>query len=97
MGRWDDEWHYERKDKKKRDWIRIARYAIYGGFALYIKLGILNTSVMYELSFSVKLISFPKLKTSTSTITYSYSRPMSMIFSEMTAEAHLIFAIHGIQ
>lgn len=34
MGRWDDEWHYERKDKQKRDWIRIARYAIYGGFAI---------------------------------------------------------------
>ncbi|MGE5821358.1 MAG: hypothetical protein ACM31M_02085 [Nitrososphaerota archaeon] len=34
MGRWDDDWHYERKDKKKRDWIRIARYAIYGGFAI---------------------------------------------------------------
>lgn len=33
MGRWDDDWHYVRKDKKKRDWIRIARYAIYGGFA----------------------------------------------------------------
>ncbi|HEX5920681.1 MAG TPA: hypothetical protein VFY55_02770 [Nitrososphaeraceae archaeon] len=34
MGRWDDDWHYDRKDKKKRDWIRIARYAIYGGFAI---------------------------------------------------------------
>lgn len=34
LGRWDDEWHYEPKDKKKRDWIRIARYAIYGGFAI---------------------------------------------------------------
>jgi hypothetical protein len=34
LGRWDDEWHYESKDKKKRDWIRIARYAIYGGFAI---------------------------------------------------------------
>jgi hypothetical protein len=34
LGRWDDEWHYERKGKKKRDWIRIARYAIYGGFAI---------------------------------------------------------------
>lgn len=34
MGRWDDDWHYVRKDKKKRDWIRIARYAIYGGFAI---------------------------------------------------------------
>ncbi|MGI0031031.1 MAG: hypothetical protein ACRD80_05560 [Nitrososphaeraceae archaeon] len=34
MGKWDDDWHYERKDKKKRDWIRIARYAIYGGFAI---------------------------------------------------------------
>ena len=34
MGRWDDDWHYERKDKKKRDWIRITRYAIYAGFAI---------------------------------------------------------------
>lgn len=34
MGRWDDDWHFDRKDKKKRDWIRIARYAIYGGFAI---------------------------------------------------------------
>ena len=34
MGRWDDDWHYDRKVKKKRDWIRIARYAIYGGFAI---------------------------------------------------------------
>lgn len=35
MGRWDDDdWHYDRKDKKKRDWIRIARYTIYGGFAI---------------------------------------------------------------
>ena len=34
MGRWDDEWHYEPKDRKKRDWIRIARYAIYGGFVI---------------------------------------------------------------
>jgi hypothetical protein len=34
MGRWDDEWHYEPKDRKKRDWIMIARYAIYGGFAI---------------------------------------------------------------
>jgi hypothetical protein len=34
LGRWDDEWHYEPKDKKKRDWIRIARYAIYGGFGI---------------------------------------------------------------
>jgi hypothetical protein len=34
LGRWDDDWHYDRKDKKKRDWIRIARYAIYGGFAI---------------------------------------------------------------
>ena len=34
MGRWDDDWHSDRKEKKKRDWIRIARYAIYGGFAI---------------------------------------------------------------
>jgi hypothetical protein len=34
LGRWDDDWHFDRKDKKKRDWIRIARYAIYGGFAI---------------------------------------------------------------
>ena len=34
MGRWDDECHYDRKYKKKRDWRRIARYAIYGGFAI---------------------------------------------------------------
>ena len=34
MGRWDDDWHYEGKHKKSRDWIRIARYAIYGGFAI---------------------------------------------------------------
>ena len=34
MGRWDDDWHSDRKVKKKRDWIRLARYAIYGGFAI---------------------------------------------------------------
>lgn len=34
MGGWDDDWRYSRKDKKTRDWIRIARYAIYGGFAI---------------------------------------------------------------
>jgi hypothetical protein len=34
LGRWEDNWHYDRKDKKTRDWIRIARYAIYGGFAI---------------------------------------------------------------
>jgi hypothetical protein len=34
LGRWDDDWHSDRKEKKKRDWIRIARYAIYGGFAI---------------------------------------------------------------
>jgi hypothetical protein len=34
LGRWDDDWHYDSKVKKKRDWIRIARYAIYGGFAI---------------------------------------------------------------
>ncbi len=34
MGGWDDDWYYHRKDKKTRDWIRIARYAIYGGFAI---------------------------------------------------------------
>jgi hypothetical protein len=34
LGRWDDDWHSDRKVKKKRDWIRIARYAIYGGFAI---------------------------------------------------------------
>src|SRR4029079_3181898 len=34
MGRWDDDWHYEGKNKKSRDWIRIAKYAIYGGFAI---------------------------------------------------------------
>lgn len=34
MGGWDDDWRYYRKDKKTRDWIRIARYAIYGGFAI---------------------------------------------------------------
>jgi len=34
LGRWDDDWHYEGKHKKSRDWIRIAKYAIYGGFAI---------------------------------------------------------------
>ena len=34
MGGYDDDWRYYRKDKKTRDWIRIARYAIYGGFAI---------------------------------------------------------------
>jgi hypothetical protein len=34
LGGWDDDWRYYRKDKKTRDWIRIARYAIYGGFAI---------------------------------------------------------------
>jgi hypothetical protein len=34
LGRWDDDRQYNRKDKKTRDWIRIARYAIYGGFAI---------------------------------------------------------------
>ena len=34
MAGWDDDWRYYRKDKKTRDWIRIARYAIYGGFAI---------------------------------------------------------------
>ncbi len=38
MGRWDnnnDEGsHYKNRGKKTRDWIRIARYAIYGGFAI---------------------------------------------------------------
>ena len=34
MGRWDDDWHHDSKVKKKRDWIRIARYGIYGGFAI---------------------------------------------------------------
>jgi hypothetical protein len=34
LGGWDDDWRYSRKDKKTRDWIRIARYAIYGGFAI---------------------------------------------------------------
>jgi hypothetical protein len=34
LGRWDDDWHYDSKVKKKRDWIRIARYAIYGGFVI---------------------------------------------------------------
>ena len=35
MGSWDDDdRHYDRKGKKKRDWIKIARYAIYGGFAI---------------------------------------------------------------
>ncbi len=34
MGRWDDDWHYEGRHKKTRDWIRIARYVIYGGFVI---------------------------------------------------------------
>jgi hypothetical protein len=38
LGRWDnnnDEGsHYKNRGKKTRDWIRIARYAIYGGFAI---------------------------------------------------------------
>ena len=38
MGRWDnnnDEGsHYKNRGKKTRDWIRIARYVIYGGFAI---------------------------------------------------------------
>jgi len=39
LGRWDnnndDEGsHYKNKGKKTRDWIRIARYAIYGGFVI---------------------------------------------------------------
>lgn len=34
MGRWDDGRHYSGKDKKKRDWIKIARRAIYAGFVI---------------------------------------------------------------
>ena len=34
LGEWDDDWQFNRKDKKTRDWIRIARYAIYGGFVI---------------------------------------------------------------
>jgi hypothetical protein len=34
MGRWDDGSIDTNKGKKTRDWIRIARYAIYGGFAI---------------------------------------------------------------
>lgn len=34
LGGWNDDWQFNRKDKKTRDWIRIARYAIYGGFAI---------------------------------------------------------------
>ena len=34
MGGWDDDWQFNRKNKKTRDWIKIARYAIYGGFAV---------------------------------------------------------------
>src|ERR1044072_95949 len=42
MGRWDDDWHYEGKHKKSRDWIRIAKYAIYGGFAIGAIVGFLR-------------------------------------------------------
>jgi hypothetical protein len=45
----------------------------------------------------LQFASFPKFRTSASTITYSHSKPVSMIFSEMTAGAHFIFAIHGIE
>ncbi len=34
MGRWDDGSIDTNRGKKTRDWIRIARYAIYGGFAI---------------------------------------------------------------
>jgi len=34
MGRWDDGSIDTNRRKKTRDWIRIARYAIYGGFAI---------------------------------------------------------------
>src|SRR5206468_11671791 len=34
MGRWDDGSIDTNSGKKTRDWIRIARYAIYGGFAI---------------------------------------------------------------
>jgi hypothetical protein len=34
MGRWDDGSFDTNRGKKTRDWIRIARYAIYGGFAI---------------------------------------------------------------
>ncbi len=34
MGRWDDGSFDTNRVKKTRDWIRIARYAIYGGFAI---------------------------------------------------------------
>ena len=34
LGGWDDDWQFNRKGRKSRDWIRIARYGIYGGFAI---------------------------------------------------------------
>jgi len=34
MGRWDDGSIDTNSGKKTKDWIRIARYAIYGGFAI---------------------------------------------------------------
>ncbi len=34
MGRWDDGSFDNNRGKKTRDWIRIARYAIYGGFVI---------------------------------------------------------------
>ena len=35
LGEWDDDdWQFSHKGKKTRDWIRIARYGIYGGFAI---------------------------------------------------------------
>ena len=34
LGEWDDDWQFNRKAKKTRDWIRIVRYGIYGGFAI---------------------------------------------------------------
>jgi len=34
MGRWDDGSFVNNRGKKTRDWIRIARYAIYGGFVI---------------------------------------------------------------
>ena len=34
LGEWDDDWQFNRKAKKTRDWIRIVRYGIYGGFSI---------------------------------------------------------------
>lgn len=34
MGRWDDDSYHTKIGKKTRDWIKIARYAMYVGFAI---------------------------------------------------------------